>query len=110
MSLTKACTLDDLWIGEKIGIVLGGKPVLLVNIEGTVCAYEDRCRHKGIALSTGKLEGHVLTCSVHGWCYDARTGAGVNPESACLVRFPVHIEGNDILVDIAEVESHGCPA
>jgi toluene monooxygenase system ferredoxin subunit len=107
MTFGKAATLDELWIGEKLGVVVAGRPVLLVNVEGAVCAYEDRCRHKGIALSLGKLEGHVLTCSVHGWIYDARTGAGINPESARLPRFPVRIEGDDILVDVAEVEGHG---
>jgi toluene monooxygenase system ferredoxin subunit len=106
MSFGKAATLDELWIGEKLGVVMEGRPVLLVNAEGTVCAYEDRCRHKGIALSLGKLEGHLLTCSVHGWVYDARTGAGINPERTQLPCYPVRIDGNDILVDVAEAEGH----
>ena len=110
MSFIKATTLDELWVGEKLGVVVSGCPVLLVNVEGTVCAYQDRCRHKGVALSLGKLEGHVLSCSVHGWLYDARTGIGINPESATLLRFPVRIEGNDVLVDVAEVKDHGKPA
>ena len=110
MSFIKATTLDELWVGEKLGVVVLGCPVLLVNVEGTVCAYEDRCRHKGVALSRGKLDGHVLSCSVHGWLYDARTGIGINPESATLPRFPVRIEGNDVLVDVAEVKDHGKPA
>ena len=109
MSFVKATTLDELWMGEKLAVVVAGRPVLLVNVEGTICAYEDRCRHKGVALSLGKLEGHVLTCSVHGWLYDARTGTGINPESASLLRFPVRIEGNDVLVDVAEVKVHGDP-
>jgi len=110
MTFAKVATLDELWIGEKLGIAVDGRAVLLVNVEGTVCAYEDRCRHKGIALSRGKLEAHVLTCSVHGWMYDARTGEGINPESARLPRFAVKIDGNDVLVDVTEVENHGpCP-
>jgi toluene monooxygenase system ferredoxin subunit len=100
MSFVKAASLDELWIGEKVGVVVGGCPVLLVNVEGTVCAYEDRCRHKGIALSQGKLDGHALTCAVHGWTYDARTGAGINPERTQLIRFPVKVEGNTIFVDV----------
>ena len=110
MSFVKATTLDDLWIGEKLGVIVGGRPVLLVNVDGQVCAFEVRCRHKGVLLSLGRLEGHVLTCSVHGWVYDARSGVGINPESAKLLRFPVRVEGNDVLVDIAEVNDHGCPA
>jgi toluene monooxygenase system ferredoxin subunit len=106
MSFGKVANLDELWIGEKLAVDVGGRPVLLVNVEGIVCAYEDRCLHKGIALSLGTLEGHVLTCSVHGWMYDARTGAGMNPERAQLPCFPVKIEGNDILVDVGG-ENHG---
>ena len=106
MSFDKVATLDELWIGEKLAVVVDCKPVLLVNVEGMVCAYEDRCRHKGIALSLGKLDGHVLTCAVHGWVYDARTGAGINPESAQLPRYPVRVEGNDVLVDVAAAELH----
>jgi len=106
MSFGKVATLDELWIGEKLGLVVGGRPVLLVNFEGTVFAYEDRCRHKGIPLSQGTLDGHTLTCAVHGWMYDARTGAGINPERTQLPRFPVKIEGNDIFVDV-EGEAHG---
>jgi toluene monooxygenase system ferredoxin subunit len=100
MSFDKAANLDELWIGEKLGVVISGRPVLLVNVDGTVCAYEDKCRHKGVCLSEGKLDGHALTCAVHGWIYDARTGAGINPERTQLPRFPVKIEGNDIFVDV----------
>ncbi len=100
MSFCKATTLDELWIGEKLGIVVGGRRVLLVNVAGEICAYEDRCRHKGVPLSEGLLEGHVLTCHAHGWQYDARTGCGINPASARLSRYAVKIEGSDVLVDV----------
>ncbi len=100
MSFCKATTLDELWSGEKIGVVLGGRRVLLVNVAGTVCAYEDRCRHKGVPLSEGRLEDGVLTCCAHGWEYDARTGRGINPESVKLPRYAVRIEGSDVLVDV----------
>jgi toluene monooxygenase system ferredoxin subunit len=106
MSYREAASLDEVWMGEKVGVVVSGKPVLLVNTEGTICAFENRCRHKGLPLSDGKLEGHVLTCGVHGWAYDARCGAGINPENVALIRFPVRIEGNVILVDV-EGECHG---
>jgi toluene monooxygenase system ferredoxin subunit len=105
MTFYKVATLDDLWIGEKLGVIVGGRPVLLVNVDGTFCAYEDRCRHKGVLLSTGRLEGGVLTCSVHGWSYDARTGCGINPESTKLPSYPVKIERSDILVDVDEEAS-----
>jgi toluene monooxygenase system ferredoxin subunit len=102
MSFVEAATLDDVWIGEKVGVVVHGKPILLVNVEGTIRAFEDRCCHKGVPLSSGTLQGHVLTCGVHGWAYDARSGAGINPERVSLLCFPVRIEGNAIWVDVEE--------
>ena len=104
MTFLKAATIDDVWSGEKVGVEICGKPVLLVNVGGVVCAYEDRCRHKGVRLSEGRLDGSVLTCAAHGWEYDVLTGRGVNPEATSLVRYGVRIEGRDVLVDLPEGE------
>jgi toluene monooxygenase system ferredoxin subunit len=91
---------DDLWIGEMVGLDVGGRPVLLVNVDGVVCAYEDRCRHRSLPLSLGKLAGGRLVCAAHGWEYDACTGDGLNPAGVTLRRYPVRLEGDDILVDV----------
>jgi toluene monooxygenase system ferredoxin subunit len=87
---------DDLWDGEMKGCA----GVLLVAVDGEIHAYADRCAHLGIALSEGKLEGCVLTCSAHHYQYDAKSGAGVNPRSIALERYPVRRENGRILVDV----------
>jgi toluene monooxygenase system ferredoxin subunit len=45
-----------------------------------------------------------LTCGAHEWQFDARTGRGVNPASACLHRYPVRLDGEQIFVDLREDE------
>jgi toluene monooxygenase system ferredoxin subunit len=103
VSFVRAASATDLWIGELRGVVVDGTPVLLVRLaEDDVRAYEDRCAHKGVALSAGRLAGTVLTCSSHEWQYDVATGGGVNPARACLRAFPVRVSGDDVLVDVAE--------
>lgn len=104
MAFKKLATMDDLWGGEMMGVVVDGKKVLLVNIDDTIYAYEDKCAHKESPLSEGDLEGRVLTCATHQWEYDICTGKGVNPESACLNAFAVKVEGGDILVDVEQVK------
>lgn len=37
---------------------------------GQVHALENRCAHRSIKLSEGKVEGCRLTCPYHGWSYD----------------------------------------
>ena len=85
------------------GYVVQGKRVLLVRLEDSICAYEDRCAHQGLLLSKGSLEGRVLTCSAHHWQYDVCTGAGVNPASVRLTPVPVEVRGQEILVNVGEV-------
>jgi toluene monooxygenase system ferredoxin subunit len=107
MTLRKVGTLDVVWRGEKAGVAVDGRPVVLVNVDGEICAYEDRCLHKGVKLSEGRLDGAVLTCAAHGWEYDARTGRGINPEGTVLPRYPVTIEGDNVFVDIPEAGTGG---
>lgn len=93
-------TLDDVWEGEMRSVNLGVVDVVLCNVDGELVAYEDRCPHLANPLSAGVLRDRVLTCAAHEWEFDARTGDGVNPKSACLHRYPVQIEGDRIFVDV----------
>lgn len=95
-----ALRLDDLWIGEMVGLELEGRRLLIVNVDGDVCAYEDRCVHRSFPLSQGKLVGSRLFCRAHEWEYDARTGQGINPGGIALRRYEVQVEGGEILVTI----------
>jgi toluene monooxygenase system ferredoxin subunit len=100
MSFRRALSREDLWVGEMKGVVVDGVPVLLVSLDDGVRAYEDRCLHKGVALSAGRLSGTRLACSVHAWEYDVASGQGLNPANVCLRAFPVRVVGNDIEVDV----------
>jgi len=107
MSFCLVAKFDDLWSGEMLGLEVEARPVLLVNLGGRVSAYEDRCCHKGVRLSQGRLEGSRLTCFAHGWQYDVSTGEGINPESVRLRGYPVKIENGDIYVDVRGSMSDG---
>lgn len=104
MGFLRALATDELWLGEMRGLLLDGRRVLLVRTEQGVRAYEDRCAHLGIPLSSGTFEGGRITCRAHHFQYDASTGLGVKPESVRLVAFPVRIEGDGIFVDVPDRE------
>ena len=103
MSWTPVAPADDLWDGDMTSCVAQGRRILLLKLDGEIHAYEDRCAHLGVPLSTGHLEGGVLTCSAHHYEYDARTGRGVNPRSAGVRAYPVKVESGRILVDTSGV-------
>ena len=91
---------DALWIGEMVGVEVDGRRVLVVNVDGDICAYEDRCLHKSLPLSQGKLVGTRLLCRAHEWQYDARTGQGINPAGVALRRYEVQFDEGEILVKV----------
>jgi nitrite reductase/ring-hydroxylating ferredoxin subunit len=102
MTFQRAATEDDVWMGEMLGVTVGGQRVLLINVDGRIRAYEDRCAHLGTQLSQGRLKDQVLTCSAHEWQYDARTGEGLNPRKACLRAFAVKVEDGVVFVDVED--------
>jgi toluene monooxygenase system ferredoxin subunit len=104
MAFRKLATLDDLWSGEMLALESEGQPVLLVNVDGAICAYADICPHLRTRLSQGSLQGTVLSCFTHGWEFDVRTGQGINPKTACLESFPVKVDNGEILVDVRRLD------
>jgi nitrite reductase/ring-hydroxylating ferredoxin subunit len=83
--------------GSKV-VVVAGFPVALFNVEGRIYATSNVCLHRGGPVGEGFLDGSVVTCPLHGWEYDVRTGQNVANPVAKLRTFDVRIEGDDVLV------------
>jgi toluene monooxygenase system ferredoxin subunit len=96
----RACPVAELWMGEMRRFELGEQPVLLVNQDGQLAAFADRCAHQAVPLSEGRLQHGIITCRAHEWQYDARTGQGINPRSAHLIRYPLEVRDGQIWVDV----------
>lgn len=104
MAFEKVCTLDDVWEGEMEVFSLGDQEVLVIHAEGgQVVACQAVCPHQDIPLVEGQLQGGVLTCRAHLWQFDALTGQGINPGGCELALYPVRLDGDDVLVDLADI-------
>jgi phenylpropionate dioxygenase-like ring-hydroxylating dioxygenase large terminal subunit len=52
---------------KPVGRMILGDPIVLFRAEdGTPVAFEDRCPHRHLPLSMGKLVGDTLQCLYHG--------------------------------------------
>ena len=107
MSFRRVGDAAAFWPGEMKGLQVDGVKVLLVNVDGALVAYEDRCAHQGVELSRGKLEHAqgTLTCSAHAWQYDIRTGTSLNPRGVQLRRIPVKVEGGGIWIEVDDIRA-----
>ena len=50
--------------------ILNEKVVLFRGADGGVIALEDRCCHRHVPLSHGKVTGNFLQCAYHGLIFD----------------------------------------
>lgn len=79
-------------------VVVQGHPVALFNVEGRFHAVSNVCLHRGGPIGEGTLDGAVVTCPLHGWEYDVRTGANLANPAARLRTFRVRVDGDAVLV------------
>jgi nitrite reductase/ring-hydroxylating ferredoxin subunit len=100
ISAVEICGADQLWDGEMECFRAGDTTILLLKINGQFHAYQGHCPHQGAALAEGELEGGLLTCTAHRWQFDATSGQGVNPKSAHLKCFPVHVVERKVLIEV----------
>ena len=57
---------------KPLGAMLMGEKIVLARLGGELTAMEDRCPHKGAALSLGQIIDCRLECPYHGWQFDEK--------------------------------------
>ena len=78
-----------------------GYEILVVNVEGELYAFENRCPHMGYPLYLGSLEGKVLTCGFHYAKFDVSTGRSLGQVAQEPLRmFKVKIQSSSVLVEL----------
>lgn len=82
--------------GQVTEVVTGELTLALARIEGMVFAVDGICPHAAGPLAEGHLREYTLTCPVHGWSYDIRTGASSVRPDVNLQTFRVVEEGGAI--------------
>ena len=60
--------------GVLVARLLGQPLALWRSADGQPQAWEDRCPHRGVRLSLGRVVGNHLACAYHGWQYAAGDG------------------------------------
>ena len=64
--------------------------------DDTVYAIKDACPHKNGPLSQGIMHGHSVTCPLHNWKIDLRSGEALGPDEGCTNVFETKVEGEMI--------------
>jgi len=109
MEYIRVASKAELPANKMIMVVVGGKEILLSNIDGSYYAIANKCTHFGGSLVKGSLDGSIVTCPRHGAKFDVKTGQAVGDAKIGFVKmkvkgeesYPVKIDGTEILVGIS---------
>jgi toluene monooxygenase system ferredoxin subunit len=72
----------------------GGLKLVVANAGGEFYGFQAVCPHQDVPLCEGLFDGSTLTCHMHLWQWDVRTGAPLGIAEAPLQRYPLAREGD----------------
>ncbi len=115
MALETVATLDELPLGSRKVVRVGGVKVLLFHLDTGFYATQAYCPHLLAPLKSGKLlDGTILQCPFHRAQFDLTTGEVVRwanfppgiqalnllRAEKCLTTYPVVVDGDVVKVDL----------
>src|SRR6266571_1388979 len=97
----RACSLAELRVAARLVVHLDGHVLCLFADGEEVHAVDNRCPHMGFPLHRGTVCDGILTCHWHHARFDLATGGTFDQFADELRRFPVELDGDDVLVDLS---------
>ncbi|MGA9405618.1 MAG: Rieske 2Fe-2S domain-containing protein [Bacteroidota bacterium] len=85
---------------EKKGFLarVRGEEISVFKIEGDCFAIGNVCPHQHFSkLHEGEVKGFTVTCPMHGWTYDLRTGISTNADGK-VKTYEVEVRNNEIFI------------
>ena len=101
MGFERVARVAEVPEGSGLCVTRGELKIGIYRVGKAFYAMENVCPHAGFPLSEGALQGTLICCPGHGWEFDVATGlAPGEVDEEPLARYPVRVEGNDLLIDV----------
>ncbi|MGH8676690.1 MAG: Rieske 2Fe-2S domain-containing protein [Burkholderiales bacterium] len=88
----------------------GGLKLVVANAGGEYFGFQAVCPHQDVPLCEGLFDGSTLTCHMHLWQWDVRTGSPLGIAEAPLQRYPlarngdsIYLAGESTALDVGEL-------
>ena len=94
--------LDQLRERRGVSVLVDGREIALFLLNGDVFAVRNSCAHQHFSvLHQGTIDGYRVSCPMHGWTYDVRSGKATSGEGN-IPTYPVRIQGNDVYIEVPD--------
>ena len=86
-------TLNDIPVlGSRVVRTASGNIAVFRTSDDEVFALDDRCPHKGGPLSQGIVHNKRVTCPLHNFVIELKSGTAVAPDEGCTRAHPTKVE------------------
>jgi nitrite reductase/ring-hydroxylating ferredoxin subunit len=103
--LPHAVDFADVPAGRGLLVNVEGREVALFRAGDQIHALDNTCPHAGGSLAEGTIEEGCVTCPLHGWQFDVRTGHGVSPTTVAVAAHSTRVEDGKVFVSLGGRES-----
>lgn len=94
--------LDDIpRLGARVVVAAGEKIAVFRTDDDLVFALLDKCPHKGGPLSQGIVHGCKVTCPLHNFVIDLRSGGAVAPDEGRTRTVPARRNGDRVEISVS---------
>lgn len=92
LNFVKVCALNDIPSqgARRVSTPLG-EIAIFKTTDGSIFALKNECPHKQGPLSEGIVHGHAVTCPLHNWVIDLKTGNAMGADTGCTPTLPVDV-------------------
>jgi nitrite reductase (NADH) small subunit len=101
MGRVKVLELAALPPGEVALVSVDGEDVAVLRRGDEILAIGNQCPHQGGSLADGFVEGDIVTCPLHGWEFDLRSGACMTIPGESVPRYAVMVEDGAVFLEEA---------
>jgi 3-phenylpropionate/trans-cinnamate dioxygenase ferredoxin subunit len=95
----KIARTDELLSSRGLSIRVDGEEIAVFKVGSDLFAVRNDCPHQHFSLlHQGEIRGFALTCPMHGWTFDLRTGKPIIG-GGNLKQYAVKVVGNDVWLE-----------
>ena len=98
----RVAAVDELCEDGGIQRTVDDREVGLFKFGGEVCAIDGICPHVGGPLGEGFVEDGTVSCPLHGWPFDLRTGQCTTNPRAKVDCFETKVEAGEVFVRLPQ--------
>lgn len=94
-------TLNDIPVlGSRVVRTATGDIAVFRTSDDEVFALDDRCPHKGGPLSQGIVHNKRVTCPLHNFVIELKSGMAVAPDEGCTHAHPTKVENGIVWLGV----------